>query len=604
MNPLKERGAFVADHFPVTGKFRNGPWKSQELIMARIDEKGSLIIESGTGTGKTPVEYAVAKAAEAAGRKRIFIITVNKTVVEQIHGEFPELKVVYGQNEHVCPWAAEDFEAEPAKWVTSDQLPILYEDPECPRADEIPHILHRKCPHFVDQESGKTNVPGVVACPYYQQKFEARQSGIVLCTMSYYLFDQLFVSDGTPPGCLVIDEVHRIADVIRNTLSYDITDWHLTQSIEMLARLEDETKEEVKVLKKFLAALRCIAKGRKRTAFTEHLLDEDEIRRLINILSGIEADALLKKIEKAVDRGVINPKKDRVALKKLETLVRDLRRYVHSFEYSLEEKDAEGQVKRPPLNYTCAYYREEREEGRRVQYKLVIRCHYVAPLIKKRLLSPLTVSFSATIGDPDVFGYETGIKHPFFAVGSNFPAEHARLYIPTDAPNLAQSRRKRQDMTRTLRKIAKAAVRFAKRGQRSLVVVISNAEREKFLMLAKEERLAALSYGNGVTAKEAAAAFRGGEGDVLVGTAANYSEGVDLPRQMAPVIFFLRPGYPNPTDASTQFEERRYGSMRWAIWNWRAGTSSARPQHSSSQRCGSYFLHVAAVPARALCRSA
>src|SRR5688572_3509323 len=96
MNPLKERGVFVADHFPRTGKFRNGPWKSQELSMAFIDERGSTIIEAGTGTGKTAVEYAVAKAAEAAGRTRIFIVSVNKTIVEQIHSEFPELKVMYG----------------------------------------------------------------------------------------------------------------------------------------------------------------------------------------------------------------------------------------------------------------------------------------------------------------------------------------------------------------------------------------------------------------------------------------------------------------------------------------------------------------------------
>ena len=50
---------------------------------------------------------------------------------------------------------------------------------------------------------------------------------------------------------------------------------------------------------------------------------------------------------------------------------------------------------------------------------------------------------------------------------------------------------------------------------------------------------------------------------------ANFGEGVDLPRQIAPVIFVLRPGYPPPDAPRTQFEERRYGNNRWAIWNWR-----------------------------------
>ncbi len=49
----------------------------------------------------------------------------------------------------------------------------------------------------------------------------------------------------------------------------------------------------------------------------------------------------------------------------------------------------------------------------------------------------------------------------------------------------------------------------------------------------------------------------------------NFGEGVDLPRQVAPVIFVIRPAYPPPDAPRTQFEERRYGNNRWAIWNWR-----------------------------------
>ena len=63
--------------------------------------------------------------------------------------------------------------------------------------------------------------------------------------------------------------------------------------------------------------------------------------------------------------------------------------------------------------------------------------------------------------------------------------------------------------------------------------------------------------------------FGAGEGDCLVGTTANYGEGVDLPKQIAPVIFCLRPGYPNPFDPQTGFEERRFGKRRWQLWNWR-----------------------------------
>ena len=56
----------------------------------------------------------------------------------------------------------------------------------------------------------------------------------------------------------------------------------------------------------------------------------------------------------------------------------------------------------------------------------------------------------------------------------------------------------------------------------------------------------------------------------MVGTSANYSEGVDLPQQTAPVIFFLRPGYPRPDSPESQFEDRRFtNGQAWALRNWR-----------------------------------
>lgn len=209
-----------------------------------------------------------------------------------------------------------------------------------------------------------------------------------------------------------------------------------------------------------------------------------------------------------------------------------------------------------------------------MQYKLIIRCYYVAPLIKK-ILSPFTVAFSATIGNKEIFGFETGIwerrKRPaFLSLPSLFPVDNTRVYLPTDTPNLAEEARRSGDLPKVLRQIAKACKRLAQKGYRSLVVTISNAEREKFLTIAAEENLDVISYGNGITPKQAALVFRDeNKGDVLVGTAANYAEGLDLPKQTAPVIFFLRPGYPNPDEPGTIFEERRWGSQRWALWNWR-----------------------------------
>ena len=103
-----------------------------------------------------------------------------------------------------------------------------------------------------------------------------------------------------------------------------------------------------------------------------------------------------------------------------------------------------------------------------------------------------------------------------------------------------------------------------------------------------------MSYMNGSTPKKAIARFKSGEGVVLVGTAANYGEGIDLPGEMAPVIFFLRPGYPNPKDPATQFEERRFGGQAWKVRNWRVMVEAlqvrGRNVRSSTDRGATIFI--------------
>jgi Rad3-related DNA helicase len=231
-------------------------------------------------------------------------------------------------------------------------------------------------------------------------------------------------------------------------------------------------------------------------------------------------------------------------------------------------REGEGKRGEHPLKYIFAFGRKELEGKERVQYKLVIKDYFVVPMARK-ILPANTLAYSATISDPEILSFETGIRGSFHSIPSHFPSEHARIYMPTDTANLAVKSRNKQDKTKMLRKIARAAKRFSDQGHRSLVIVASGEERDKFMMLGKEEGLQALTYGGGLRPREAANRFRAGEGDCLVGTAANYGEGLDLPRQTAPIIFYYRPGYPRPDDPATVFEDRRFGGQRWKLWNWR-----------------------------------
>ncbi|WKZ26509.1 MAG: helicase C-terminal domain-containing protein [Candidatus Paceibacterota bacterium] len=527
---------------------------AQEEALKFVAENGSSIVEAPTGSGKTAIEIAILRAGQEVGMETLFLIVPNKTILGQIREEFPgDVKVALGRNEHPCLY----YEEKKTE-ITVEGVRLLSDDPESIKADEIPCSMLLDCPHRVDQETGETHTKGAFPCPYLQQKYEAKQGGIVLCTMSFYLFTQLFSREWERPNILVIDEAHRIAEVFRNALSYEISDHHIEKAVGILKLIG--AGEESTALELFLKKMIRIIKGKSRGKLP--LLEPEELYTLIETLSLIDTKELGKKVSGAVKEGKLNAKADRTTLRKLEVLIRDLKRYIRSFEFSMPASN------RHALNYTYATWREEKQKGQKVQYQLVIKAYYVAPLIKK-VMGDTTVSFSATIGDPDVFGFETGIRDPFVSLGGHFPANNTRIFMPSDTPNLAMNARSNQEPTRVLRRIAKACKRFSQKGIRSLVVVVSNAERDKFLMLAEEEDVYAISYGNGVTARDAAQLFKGGEGDVLVGTASNYAEGVDLPKNLAPVIFVLRPGYPNPKDPGTIFEEKRFGSQRWQIWNWR-----------------------------------
>lgn len=538
--------------FPTTGDYHNGPRKGQQRIMEFVAENGSSTIEAGTGTGKTGSQYGVLCGAEQCMPGPFFWIVPNKTILRQHQQQFSGVTVALGRNEHPCLYYAGN-----QKTFTSEELEGLCSPgSKCPRADEVPCSMLKNCPHRVNQTTGETVGEGFTPCPYLQQKYEASQGGIVLCTMAFYLFTRLFSKEEVT-GALVIDEAHRMADVVRRCLSYEITDYQIEQSIALLERIE---ASEAAILLEFLEKMREVITP--RTAPEGELIGADDIGAFIKILNKIDNDRLLKKIEIAVDNGHIDPVDDRKILLRLEMLVRNLRRYVHSLEYSLEQ---DGHRE---LNYTCAFRRREMGESDRVECKLVIKCYYVAPLIRK-ILPSFTVAYSATIGDEDTFAFETGIRFPVLSLPTPFPVANTRLYLPDDTPNLAVAARGRNDVGRVLRRIAKACVSLGEKGHRSLVVVISNVERQRFLEIAREVGLNVVSYGNGVTAREAAINFRDGEGTTLIGTSANYAEGVDLPKQSAPVIFFLRPGYPSPSDPGTKFEEQRFGRQRWALWNWR-----------------------------------
>lgn len=513
----------------------------EEALEVIAGSKDPLILELPTGSGKTLIGYTVLSALAAQRKHGLFYVVPTKAQAEQVKRLHPDVHLAFGRNEHQC----------------------LYYPGEEFRADEIPCSLLVDCRHRVDQTTGATMEAGVTPCPYLRQKFDAKQGQIVVCTTAYYLFTHLFSGETEQPNGVVFDEVHRLAQTVRDVLSYDITDWHLGQAVDLITPLN---KDEGRRLKKFRTTLIRIA--RRRAPGEERLLKSSELEELIECLKPIRARELMQELGRAIREHVIDPLEKREVLHKVEGIVMNLGRYLRTLELALEK------TSRRPLTFVFATSRKELREGERTQYRLTVKSYYVAPIVGL-LTGQITLGYSATIGDPDILGYETGLRGSFKSFTSDFPSDRTRIFMPTDTPNLTLKVRRRDDLKKSLKRIVGACERLRRAGHRSLVIVVSEVERESILKLFSETSLVAMSYGNGTSAKEVAAQFRDGVGDVLVGTFGQFGEGIDLPNQLAPVTFVLRPNYPSPASPVAQFEEARYSSARlWAIRNWRVMISA------------------------------
>lgn len=558
--PTRDSATGIMEFFP-WNQHKKGPLPNQTEAFRILEKKSSIILEAPTGSGKTAIGYAFLKwHASRIKEGGCHYIVPNKTLVNQIKEMYPDIGVAYGRNEHDC---------------------LYYEDR--PRADQIPCTMLEDCPHRVDQLTGETKIGGAEPCPYLLQKYLFNKNRVGVCTMNFELYTGHAFSDAREvPAALVIDEAHNLPDVVRRSLSYSITDRHLEQVMEMLGEID--AYEEVNIINRFYKVMVKIVK--RRISGKPVLLEDEEVEELIATLDNVNTNEMRKKIAAAVKERKIDTITRREILKRVETLTRDLKRYLRSLEYSLPTE------RRKPTSYTYAWYTHEKADdgSEKMQYRLVIQAYSVGGMIR-RMLSKNTLTMSATIGDPEVFGYESGIQkpdHPFYSLASEFPAENARIFVPTDTLNMSRKACPKGGLNKTLRLMLRTCKTFNRQGHRCLVIVVSNLEREKFLKFAEEEKVNVLSYGNGVKPKEAMEDFMSGEGDNIVGTEANYAEGVDLKNQTAPVILVLRPAYVPPDDPLTQFEDRRYpDGQAWAYRNFRVTIKAAQAmgRNRRSKKC-------------------
>ncbi len=213
--------------------------REEQILMAEavrdtIKNKKTLLIEAGTGVGKTMgyllplAEYAIKE------NKKIIISTYSKALQQQIYKKdmlavkkvFPEIKynVVFGTANYICKNRMNAFSNKEGLFTASGMKNILEfiktgdgvrENLKFHLPDEIWREINRdreicmdaKCEYFKK-------------CYYFNIRKKLSKSHIIIVNHYLYFSDVLVARALLPEADIVVfDEAHRVEDVIRDTFS-------------------------------------------------------------------------------------------------------------------------------------------------------------------------------------------------------------------------------------------------------------------------------------------------------------------------------------------------------------------------------------------------
>jgi ATP-dependent DNA helicase DinG len=223
-----------------------------EAVKLSLENNECLIIEAGTGVGKT-LAYLIPMAEYALkNKKRVIISTYSKALQSQIFKKdlpmvekiFPELKyeIIFGAGNYVCVRRMKEYKNKSSLFVnaadTEDMMHFisdgegLRENTKFHIPDEVWHKINRQkalcqeeaCPHFRK-------------CWYWSIRHKLRKAQIIVVN-HHLFFSDLMVNKKLLPesSAVVFDEAHKLEDTMRSMFSREVS---IDGFYELLEELEE-----------------------------------------------------------------------------------------------------------------------------------------------------------------------------------------------------------------------------------------------------------------------------------------------------------------------------------------------------------------------------
>lgn len=200
------------------------PRPAQERILKKIAEgldigKTKIILDAGTGIGKSAIAVTMAKYLESA-----YIVTVTKQLQDQYHDDFG-FPVLKGRNNFNC----KDLSLIATK--CDDGSCQVIDSYDCDNGI----ILSQKSgvePAFKNRRGNIVYYRGFDHCDYWEQKAEVIKSPIALLNYASFFLEMNFVPYLDKRELSIFDEVHNLEDQIMSRISLVINNKRLAYDFD------------------------------------------------------------------------------------------------------------------------------------------------------------------------------------------------------------------------------------------------------------------------------------------------------------------------------------------------------------------------------------
>ena len=264
-------------HFPFSEP-RDGQLETVSEILEAVDEGYRyIVLEAGTGTGKSAIAATLASIFESS-----YILTITKQLQDQYLRDFSNLQVVKGRQNFNC------------LQYRNALLPKPCSEGKC-------IVEGHDCRYSLKNRTNEIRRDNT--CPYYYQKYLALNAESVISNYPYLFLELNYVKDFQKRDIFICDEAHNLESMLMDQLTLEFSKEDLEEYLhfELTEELIDELNTQ-----NYTRWMRFINKIR------------DEYTKELEKLESLEKEELAEKIafirhqisdcKRFIDHIIIDPK--------------------------------------------------------------------------------------------------------------------------------------------------------------------------------------------------------------------------------------------------------------------------------------------------------